>query len=329
MNKKKRFLSTKNVSRNDWLDMRRNSIGGSEAGSILGLSQHECAAELWGRKIGMHGDKEANASMFFGNYLEDKIAELWQFWDGSEETYYKNYNANNKIRTCKRVHQMRFHPDYDYITGNIDRIILDQHDGRGPGILECKNISSWNMNQYEDGIPPQYKAQVQHYLMVFGYKWGELAMMVDGRKLMVFEFERDDEFIENMLLAEKEFWELHVQPALLEIQNAKEHGINPYESEILWKYEPQADGSLAYENYLKTRYIGNGTTIFGNSELLQKLQAIKTLSDNVKDLEDQIRDLKNHIKEEMGEAEVVEFETGEKITWRGGVNGGRSFRIKV
>ena len=44
-------LSTRSMSRADWLAQRRKSIGGSDAAGIVGLSQYATPYTVWADKI--------------------------------------------------------------------------------------------------------------------------------------------------------------------------------------------------------------------------------------------------------------------------------------
>ena len=45
-------VSTVNMSREEWLERRRKSIGGSDSAAILGLSEYSSAYSVWAEKTG-------------------------------------------------------------------------------------------------------------------------------------------------------------------------------------------------------------------------------------------------------------------------------------
>ena len=63
-------LSTRTMSRADWLAQRRKSIGGSDAAGIVGLSQYATPYTVWADKIGRFADQEDNEAMRQGRDLE-------------------------------------------------------------------------------------------------------------------------------------------------------------------------------------------------------------------------------------------------------------------
>lgn len=48
------------MSREEWLKERRNSIGGSEMGAILGLNKYASAYTVWAVKTGLMDEPEDN-----------------------------------------------------------------------------------------------------------------------------------------------------------------------------------------------------------------------------------------------------------------------------
>lgn len=55
----------------------------------------------------------------------------------------------------------------------------------GRGVLEIKTISGYNADKWEGGIPPYYIAQIQLYMLVLGYDYGQFAFLKDGRHMDV------------------------------------------------------------------------------------------------------------------------------------------------
>ena len=71
-----RKVSTKEMSREEWLEVRRKSIGGSDAASILGLNQYNSAYSLWCEKTGKitPEDISSKEAVRLGNDLEQYAA---------------------------------------------------------------------------------------------------------------------------------------------------------------------------------------------------------------------------------------------------------------
>ena len=184
-------VSTKDMRREQWLEERRKSIGGSDAGSLLGLNEYTSPYALWCEKTGKIipediSDKEA---VRIGNDMEQYVAERWM-----EKT-------GKKVR---RDNSMIYNSEYPFAHANIDRAVI----GEGAG-LECKTTSSWEiLQQCRDGhYPDQWYAQITHYLMVTGWERWYLGVLVLGKGFFEFTIERNEAEIAALAAAERGFWD--------------------------------------------------------------------------------------------------------------------------
>lgn len=67
-------ISTKGMSREEWLMRRRKTIGGSDAAGIVGLSRWTSPFSVWADKTGRAAEKEDTEAMRQGRDLEDYVA---------------------------------------------------------------------------------------------------------------------------------------------------------------------------------------------------------------------------------------------------------------
>ena len=66
-------------NREDWLKARQNQgIGGSEAGTVLGLNKYQTNVDLWELKTGRKEapDLSDNEAVMFGKRAEEHLREL-------------------------------------------------------------------------------------------------------------------------------------------------------------------------------------------------------------------------------------------------------------
>ena len=182
-------IPTINMSREEWLEHRQKSIGGSDASSIIGLNPWSSPYTVWADKLGKMPPKEDNEAMRQGRDLEFYVAERF-----CEATGKKVRRENNIL----------INPDYPFAHANVDRMVVGEDAG-----LECKTTSALNMKNFKNGaFPDTYYVQCVHYMMVTGCKKWYLAVLVLNREFMVFEIERDEEEIEALARSEAEFWRL-------------------------------------------------------------------------------------------------------------------------
>jgi putative phage-type endonuclease len=136
-----RLVSTKDMSREEWLSVRGNGIGSSDAAAAVGISPYKSPLELWLEKTSRQPapDLAANDAVFWGTTLEEIIAKVY-----AERT-------GTKVRRLNAVLQ---HPEYPFMLANLDRVV--QHPTDGNGILEVKTAGLFSAPQWEEGVPDSY-----------------------------------------------------------------------------------------------------------------------------------------------------------------------------
>lgn len=266
------LVNTKDMARQEWLKWRRAGIGGSDAGAIIGLNPYATPYTVWADKTGRLPEKEDNEAMRQGRDLESYVVHRFEEATGKK---------------CKRRNQMLQHDKYDFAVANIDREVIGEKAG-----LECKTTSIMNLKKFKNGeFPDQYYAQCVHYLAVTGWDKWYLAVLILNQGFRVFEIERDEEEINALLEAEKEFWEDFVEKD---------------EAPALDGYKPTSEAiSQIYEG--------------GSDEVVQLycptiLEQRAELVAQIKALEQEKEKCEQVIKESMKDAERAECE-GYKISW--------------
>lgn len=180
-------ISTANMSRQEWLDLRRQSIGGSDAVAIIGLNPWSTPYAVWADKIGKLPEQEDNEAMRQGRDLEDYVAKRWCEATG------KKVRMNNAILKNSR---------YPWAHANIDRDVIGENAG-----LECKTTSIMNLKKFKNGeYPEQYYVQCVHYMAVTGADRWYLAVLVLNQGFYHFVIERDQAEIDALMDTEKTFW---------------------------------------------------------------------------------------------------------------------------
>ena len=182
-------VSTKGMTREKWLELRRGSLGGSDAAAVLGVNPYASPYSVWAEKTGRVPDKPDNEAMRLGRDLEDYVAVRWQEKTGKK---------------TRRVNAMMYNPAIPFAHANLDRWVVGENAG-----LECKTTSVLNLKQFRGGeYPDSYYAQCLHYMAVTGAERWYLAVLVMNKGLFCFTVERDELEISALLRQEKAFWEL-------------------------------------------------------------------------------------------------------------------------
>ena len=171
----------------EWLEIRKKYIGGSDAAAVVGLNSFSSPYTVWADKLGKLPPKEDNEAMRLGRDLEDYVAKRF-----TEQT-------GKKVR---RKNFILWNSDYPFAHANVDRLIVGENAG-----LECKTTSVLNLKNFKNGeFPENYYVQCMHYMAVTGYKKWYLAVLILGKEFKVFEIERDEDEIKALMEAEREFW---------------------------------------------------------------------------------------------------------------------------
>ena len=68
------YADSRNLSHEEWLELRKQGIGGSDAGAIMGVHPYKGAFGVWADKKGYSEAVEDNEAMRQGRDLEDYVA---------------------------------------------------------------------------------------------------------------------------------------------------------------------------------------------------------------------------------------------------------------
>lgn len=269
--------SIKDATHEEWLEMRKGSIGGSDAAPVLGLSKYNSAYALWAEKTGKVTPEDISDRevVRLGNDLEQYVAERWM------------------EATGKRVRRENFiisNPAYPFAHANPDRIVIGEDAG-----LECKTTSSWEITQHlRDGrVPAQWLCQMVHYMMVTGAKRWYLAALCFGYGFYHLQVERNEAEIAALAGAEKDFWDLVTNDT-----------------------PPAIDGTEATTEAVKTIYKDSAPGAVADLTAVGfHIDALNALRKQIKDLEADAAMHENSIKDFMGAAEKGSYGTT-TISWK-------------
>ncbi|MCM0625338.1 YqaJ viral recombinase family protein [Lysinibacillus sp. OL1_EC] len=255
-------VSTLEMDRIEWLQLRKSGIGGSDASAILGFNRYKSAFQLYIEKTSEFVEESDSEAAYWGNVLEDVVAKEF---------------ARRTGKKIRKINRMLRHPKHYFMTANLDRDVVGEK-----AFLECKTASEYLKDSWNgEDVPAAYLCQLQHYLAVTGYEKAYIAVLIGGNKFVWKEVARDDEFIELMIQHEKAFWENHV---LANVPPAIDGSSSA--SELLAKMYPQDDGSA----------------IMLDEQSNTLIEAIESLKVEEKQLEMQRKEYENQLKMMLGES---------------------------
>ena len=245
-------LSTRSMSRLDWLAQRRKTIGGSDAAGIVGLSQYVTPYTVWADKTGRLPDREDNEAMRQGRDLEEYVAERWMEVTG---------------KTVRRSNAMLYNALYPFAHADIDRTVVGENAG-----LECKTTSTLDLRQFKNvEFPEKYYAQCVHYMAVTGAARWYLAVLVYGHGFFTFTLEQDQSEIDALRAAEGDFWKLVEQDTPPALDGLEATG-NAVQS--IYPISRGGDIHLFGREHLLSQYF---ELLSKKKEILEKIGAIENI----------------------------------------------------
>ena len=192
----KRLANTKQMNYQQWLEVRKQGIGSSDAATACGLNPYMSMLELWMIKTGrmqqsIEDESAGYAPLYWGKQLEPLVAE------------YYSMHTNNKVR---RVNAVLQHPDEDkhFMLANLDYAVVGSDEVQ---ILECKTVGEYGSKLWRDGVPLYVLCQVQHQLAVTGKQAAHICALVCGHETRIFKVTRNETVIKYLINAERYFWE--------------------------------------------------------------------------------------------------------------------------
>ena len=264
---------TKDMERAEWLCLRRQGIGGSDAGAVCGLNPYISPIDVYADKSGVvENDDFDNEAMREGRDFEEYVARRF-----TEATGFK-------VRRSNRMYASR---EYPFMLADIDRLVVGKENGIVG--LECKTASPYSAAKWEDGmVPAHYLAQCYHYMAVLGANVWYIAVLIYGQAFKYVKIERDEEAIQNLIRLEKHFWENHV----------------------LARVMPEPDGSEAADNFISSYFVkafsGRMIKLTDFDERLKRREEIAT---KMKELDIEKKKIEQEVKVFMQDAEVAENES--------------------
>jgi putative phage-type endonuclease len=280
-----RLVDTKELSRDDWLSVRKGGIGSSDAAAAVGLSPYQSQLELWMVKTGRDAGlpkidlKDDTHPVFFGTLFEPIVAGLY------------TRRTGNRVRRINAVLQ---HPDSDkaWMLANIDREVVGVGDVH---ILECKTAGEFGARLWKDGVPEYVQLQVQHQLAVTGKTAADVAVLVCGQELRVHRVGRDEALIARLIDLERQFWHY-----------------------VETDTPPPVDGSDSADTALRALYpndLGKTLDFKLDREMSSAFADLVTVREEIDAREKVEAQLKQFIQQRMADASRAIFETG-SVSWK-------------
>lgn len=266
---------------------RATGIGGSEMAAVLGLDpwrqpidvffekRHDLAAEAG--YIPNVVDENENEAVLWGNLLEASIADGY---------------ARKTDRKVQRANIPARHKEAHWLVANIDRRVVGERRG-----VEIKNVSGRMAYRWgppgTDEVAEYYLPQVMAYMLVHDFPVWDVAALVGGSELRIYEIERDPEWDDIILDGSAEFWG--------RVQDGNPPPI-----------DPDAGNAL---DVIRRVYPGTDGSIFTFDENLEAWAGVmQDAKEQIKNYQGVVDGAKAHLLAAMGNAAIGQMSDGTGFT---------------
>lgn len=173
----------------EWLSIRHKYIGGSDAGTVVGLNNYSSQYSLWCEKTDKIEPFSGNTITEVGSYLEEFVAQQFCKMTGKQVRKSNFTYVNDK---------------FPWACANVDRLVVGED-----AILEIKTTGNYEyMKCIRAGDPvPTWWCQLTHYMTVLEKKKAYLAVLMDCREVKILELEFNQAESDALMAAESDFWE--------------------------------------------------------------------------------------------------------------------------
>lgn len=169
---------------------RRQYIGGSDIGAIMGRNKYRSPVQVYYEKIGEVEPFQGNAATHWGKILEAVVAA--------------EYARREGVKVA-RDRKLYAHPKFPYMRGHVDRRVLGFEGGKG---LEVKTAGKWfKPADWEDEPPADYQLQCQWYMGLTTWELWDLAGLLAGQDFRTYPIERNEFVIQEAFESAREFWD--------------------------------------------------------------------------------------------------------------------------
>ena len=192
-------------TRQEWLDARKNTIGGSDASAVVGMNPYKTNVALWAENTGLVIPEDISDKPYvkYGHDAEPLLRELFRLDFPEYQVFYEDNN-------------LFLNEKYPWGHYSADGWLLDQNGRKG--ILEIKTteiLQSMQKEKWNQRIPDNYFVQVLHGLLIleadFAVLKAQLKTVFDGvpylqTKHYLIERTEVEEDIEFLQSSESNFW---------------------------------------------------------------------------------------------------------------------------
>ena len=277
------------LSIDEWREKRREMIGGSDAGTVMGVSSRSLT-RLVLEKQGKWNAPPADRKLQF---IFD--------WGHAAETVSARHFGRVTGFEVFRDNRMFAHPHHPWMGGDVDAFCIDA-EGYQCGI-ELKTANPMFLSRWYSGVYGQdatvyrqeYIWQIRHYMAVTNlFRW-YLVIMFDNNadNVVIIRVDRDMQAEKELISAEENVWKNYVLTGAVPKESTFEKD----------EYQQLRDGlGLPEADKAADRKLLDEADLKSLEEFIRLSDQKSDLEKQKKEIEERQNALRLHLEEELGEA---------------------------
>lgn len=269
-------------TREEWLAARRETIGGSDAPVILGLSRWKTPLGLYAEKRGLIPRDDPTEAQRIGHRIENLILDLMD----------EEIGADGSLSVHGEHLVIDAHATESGLTYSPDGFVRQDDDGPIVALAEAKNRGEWSSSEWDEGVPPDVFAQVQHGMEVCDLPAAYVGALLGGNRFRWAKVERD------------RAWYAAAKPTLMDFLRRVRDGDPP---------APVAGDKGTLGALYPTPQ--DGKTVALPPDFLDVAWRLDEIDAGIKFAEEEREALQNRVRAAIGEAERGVLVDGSWWTW--------------
>ena len=189
-------IKTSDLTREQWLALRKKGIGGSDAAAVCGMNRYKGPLDVYLDKTNPNVEpQEDNEKMYWGRVMEPILRQEFTKRTGMPVVECPYMFSNN---------------EHEFLIADVDGIVTEPSGSKA--LLEIKTVNAYSGSAYGNGnLSEAYAIQCFHYLATLPeLSRAYLVMLIGGNEFKYEVIERDESTIQTIIAMESKFWNNHV-----------------------------------------------------------------------------------------------------------------------
>lgn len=324
------------LSLEQWISNRINSIGASEVSPICFGSRYTSNIEIYYQKISGITKMIENIRTYTGKKSENIVDQFYPYYEGTEDSVWINHNAGKKLRSIENRNVTGRNDKFPHLTATPDRFTKCLYSNKEI-LTEYKNTQGYILKQWEPGLPIDHVIQNLTQLKVFEKKDGHIFYYIDNRRFRLEEMQADKfkSQWDTVLGITIDFWKRveKARPIYNQMCEFKRkfNMKAAAEAEIeIQQLEPPVQYSQGYLNFINENYkerlqLGGKKATDAEIDIAKKY---KEIGKKMEKLEKQRQQIEIDLKRAMNGSMVLDLGKVGSVSWQQ-YNNRKIFKVNI